>query len=97
NGVFQGQPKLTTDRFGNINSAYEFNGTNDGIIITDKGKLSTPAFTIAYYFSTESTALQVAIGKINYEDGNAATFNSGVNISPSSTFFGTMGYIGTCN
>ena len=97
NGIFQGQPKLTTDRFGNANSAYEFNGINDAIIITDKGKLSTPAFTIAYYFSTESTALQVAIGKINYEDGNAATFNSGINISPSSTFFGTMGYIGTCN
>ena len=97
NGVFQGSPKLTTDRFGNANSAYLFDGINDGIIITDKGKLSTPAFSIVYYFSTESTALQVAIGKINYADGNAATFNSGLNTSGNTTFFGTMGSLNNCS
>jgi PKD repeat protein len=96
-GVIQGNPKLTTDRFGNANSAYQFDGIKDGIIITDKGKLSTPAFSIVYYFSTESTDLQVAVGKINYENGNAATFNSGVSNEGKTTFFGTMAPLDNCN
>ena len=96
-GAIQGNPKLTTDRFGNANSAYQFDGIKDAIIITDKGKLSTPAFSIVYFFSTESTALQVCVGKINYENGNAATFNSGVDQSGTSAFFGTMGSINNCN
>src|SRR5690606_23787071 len=95
-GVLQGGIQLTTDRFGNANSAYLFDGINDGIIITDNGQLSTPAFTIAYYFSTESTELQVCVGKINYADGNAATYNSGVYYGGSSSFFGTMGSLNNC-
>lgn len=96
-GIIHGNPKLTTDRFGNANSAYQFDGIKDGIIITDKGKLSTPSFSIVYYFSTESTDLQVAVGKINYENGNAATFNSGVSNEGKTTFFGTMAPLDNCN
>jgi len=48
NGVLQGNVQLTTDRFGNANSAYQFDGNNDGIIVTDNGQLSSPAFSTCY-------------------------------------------------
>lgn len=67
----------TTDRFGNANSAYNFNGSGH-ILIKDKGKLSQGKFTITYYFYTEKTTTQIAIGKINYADGNGAAYNTGV-------------------
>jgi gliding motility-associated-like protein len=67
----------TADRFGNPNSAYYFDGSSSNIIVHDNGKLSSSSFTIAYYFNTQATNIQIAIGKINYLDGNGATYNSG--------------------
>lgn len=68
---------LTTDRFGNANSAYNFDG-NGHILVKDYGRMSQGKFTITYYFYTERTTTQIAIGKINYSNGNGAGYNTGV-------------------
>ncbi|MFT3907934.1 MAG: hypothetical protein QM737_00795 [Ferruginibacter sp.] len=70
--------QLTTDRFGNTNSAYYFDGIDDYMKVADNGALSTPAFSICYYFNTEINSYQNCIGKINYTNGNGATYNSGI-------------------
>lgn len=91
NGIIQNGAQLTTDRFGSPNSAYYFDGVNDNIIVHDNGQLSQPTFTIAYYFNTEKTSIQVAIGKINEVTGNGATYNSGVYPQPVfNPYFGIM-------
>jgi gliding motility-associated-like protein len=89
--------QLTTDRFGNPNSAYYFDGVDDRIVVTDNGGLSEPAFSLVYYFMTEDPSrYQNCIGKVNYVDGNGATYNSGIISGSSRPYFGTMGSIGDC-
>jgi len=39
---------LTTDRFGNPNSAYSFDGTDDGILISESGSLNNGNFQSGY-------------------------------------------------
>jgi len=90
NGTIQGGVLSTTDRFGSTNSAYHFNGTDSRIIVNDNGALSTPSFSICYYFNTEITQEQVLIGKIGYTTGNAATYNSTIFHQGSSLFFSVI-------
>lgn len=45
NGVLSGDPRLTTDRFGNSNSVYSFEGTDDWI---DFGNAMLAQFTNNY-------------------------------------------------
>lgn len=42
---------LTTDRFGNVNSAYSFNGTNNKIVVNDANplRLNNTDFTISFW------------------------------------------------
>lgn len=96
NGTPQGGIQLTTDRFGNANSAYLFDGIDDRIMVSDNGGLSTSAFSICYYFMTEASGTyQNCIGKINYTDGNAATYNSGI-MNTGEAYFGTIASAGNC-
>lgn len=88
---------LTTDRFGNPNSAYYFDGIDDRIVVTDNGALSTPAFSVVYYFLTEATTYQNCIGKINYTDGNGGSYNSGIYPTGTRPYFATIGFNGNCN
>jgi hypothetical protein len=91
NGMVQNGAQLTTDRFGAANSAFYFDGINDNIIVTDQGQLSQPTFTVAFYFNTEKTTTQIAVGKINESTGNAATYNFGVYPEPVfNPYFGVM-------
>src|SRR5450432_4011795 len=55
NGIPMNGVQLTTDRFGNPNSAYLFDGIDDYILINDNGKLSPKSVTVAAYVITEST------------------------------------------
>jgi gliding motility-associated-like protein len=88
NGTPTNGAQLTTDKFGTANSAYQFDGVDDVILVKDNGQLSLPTFTLAYYFMTTSTAHQICLGKINYIDGNGATYNSGLNVNgASNTWF----------
>jgi len=53
NGDITGHsPTLTTDRFGNANSAYDFDGMDDYIYIPSAGNLSFDASTQSYTIST---------------------------------------------
>lgn len=54
NGTLQNAPSPTTDRFGNINSAYAFNGTSQ-YISTAKSYINPSDFTISIWFKTNST------------------------------------------
>ena len=59
--------------------------------MNDQGKLSQPTFTVAFYFNTEKTTAQIAVGKINETTGNAATYNLGVFPEPVfNPYFGIM-------
>ena len=59
-------PQLASDRFGNPNSAYHFDGIDDYIKIVDNGAFSTPQFSLAIWFQSESNALQNLVGKRDY-------------------------------
>ncbi|MES1220802.1 MAG: LamG domain-containing protein, partial [Bacteroidota bacterium] len=97
NGTVQNGAQLTTDRFGNPNNAYQFDGVDDVILVHDNGELSPPSLSIAYYFSSESAAHQICIGKINYTDGNGATYNSGLNVNgASNTWFNLSSPTSSC-
>ncbi|MBS1655247.1 MAG: hypothetical protein JSU05_10415, partial [Bacteroidetes bacterium] len=63
NGLTQNGVQLTSDRFGNANSAYYFDGTDDYIKVTDNGSFSTPNMSLVIWFQTESDDLQVLVGK----------------------------------
>ena len=87
NGVVDGAT-LTTDRFGNANSAYYFDGINDDIIVTNNDQIcfsNESDFTIAFWMKTTNTNWVSPISKhyagywngyyfsINNEDGGYCT------------------------
>tara|TARA_B100001287_G_C22682874_1_gene531482 strand:- start:2228 stop:3562 length:1335 start_codon:yes stop_codon:yes gene_type:complete len=55
NGTVNGAT-LTTDRFGNSNSAYEFDGVNDEIIIAHTPKFNSTELTISVWFYLNNNA-----------------------------------------
>src|ERR1700689_1178920 len=54
NGIPMNGVQLTTDRFGNPNSAYYFDGIDDYIVVNDSGKLSPPSVTVAAFVYPET-------------------------------------------
>ena len=88
NGTALNGVQLTTDRFGSANSAYYFDGIDDRILISDNGGLSPAKLTIACYFNADVVAQQMLIGKIDFFNGNGATYNMGVynNSGPTASF-----------
>lgn len=97
-GVLRNGPTLTTDRFGNANSAYYFDGIDDYIEVNDNGGLSPKAVTVVAMVYTESSISQTAVGKIDYTTGNAATYHLGINYDvQAGFFFGTIPNIASCN
>lgn len=97
NGVVNNGVQLTTDRFGNANSAYLFDGYDDQIIVTDNGGLSPASLSIVCYFNAEIIAQQMIIGKINAANGNGATYNLGVyNNSGSTASFSVYHELSEC-
>jgi len=81
NGTVNGAT-LTTDRFGNANSAYSFDGTNDYIYITNSTLVSGNALTVSVWAKTDTpqqygclviTGNQNDYG-IGYYPGDTASF-----------------------
>ena len=66
NGQLFNGIQLASDRFGNPNSAYYFDGIDDYIKVIDNGAFSTPQFSLAIWFQTESNALQNLVGKRDF-------------------------------
>jgi uncharacterized repeat protein (TIGR02543 family) len=54
NGIIHGAT-LATDRFGNVNKAFSFNGTDNYIIISDSSTLHLGSFTIQLWIKTTTT------------------------------------------
>ncbi len=74
--------QLTTDRFGNPNSAYLFDGIDDYIEIPSDDALNPPnALSVALYFNPAKNGLQNLIGKIDYSAGLATQFQLAMDFS----------------
>ena len=54
NGTVNGAA-FTNDRFGNINNAYNFNGTSDYIRCLNAGPLGNPTVTVSFWVKTNYT------------------------------------------
>ncbi len=64
---------LTTDRFGNLNSAYYFDGIDDYLKVSDaNGSFSSPRFSLVLWFQTESDALQNLVGKRSFTNSSGS-------------------------
>lgn len=96
-GTLNGSIQLTKDRFGVDNSAYLFDGLNSNIVVEDNGALARPAYSICYYFKTNQSREQVLVGRIGYQTGIAASFNSGIFHEDGKSYFGTMKPLGDCS
>ena len=61
-GTISGNPQLTSDRFGNLNSAYDFDGNGDWIYFgtdtlpTNNGNGIRDAFTISVWAKSSSNS-----------------------------------------
>ena len=83
NGINQNGAQLTTDRFGNANSAYFFDGVDDYIQIPSNAALNpTTKFSIALYFNPEQSSVQTLIGKIAYFAGVGTQYQIAINFGP---------------
>ena len=98
NGIAQNGAQLTTDRFGQSNSAYYFDGIDDFIQIPSNATLNpTTAFSIALYFNPEQNTVQTLIGKISYYGGVGTQYQIAINFPPvPGVLFGTNPIANSC-
>jgi hypothetical protein len=75
NGTVTGAT-LTTDRFGNTNSAYNFNGISNKIEVNDNSQLQLTTFTVSLWVN--ATSGYSLVNKSNWSDGSLETFNIGL-------------------
>ena len=73
-GIFQNAPTPTTDRYGNNNFAYSFNGTNQYVASTVAYNNPTE-FTVSIWFKTTSTTGGKLIGFGNAQTGGSGGFD----------------------
>lgn len=96
-GTVRNGAQLTTDRFNNPNSAFYFDGIDDYIEINDNGLLSPKAVTVSAMIKTELSGPQTIVGKIQYNNGFAATYHLGINYDVQyGYFFGVTPYTASC-
>jgi hypothetical protein len=84
NGTVNGAV-LTTDRFGNIDKAYAFDGLNDFINVLHNQSLNLPNGTINLWFKTQSNNRMSLFNKSNFDDASNENYMS------------TLGYLFTVN
>ncbi len=76
NGVVYGA-KLTSDRFGNPNSSYDFN--ENYITVPNSKNFEFNDYSISFWASTSSTTKQVPLIKLNYDNANYEHFGFAFN------------------
>jgi gliding motility-associated-like protein len=86
-GNAMGGIQLTTDKFGNPNSAYQFDGVDDHIIVFDNGKLSPKRITLVAWVYAENSNAQSITGKIQKNNGFHSTYHIGINYDIQAGFF----------
>jgi hypothetical protein len=77
NGTLQNAPLLTTDRYGNPNSAYSFNGTSQYVSTTTN--IATPGpqnFSISVWFKTNVANNGVLVGFGNSQTGSSSVMSN---------------------
>ncbi len=79
--------QLTTDRFGNPNSAYYFDGVSSYIIVNDNGNLSPQKITVCAMVYAEQLTAQSILGKIQKTNGFHASYILGSNYDVQRGFF----------
>lgn len=79
---------LTTDRFGNKNSAYSFNGTSDKITVNDNVSLNPTYISVSLWYQTNDTTKspQCLIYKSNWSDASNEEYAFEIN-------YGSIGVI----
>lgn len=83
NGIISGGVQLTTDRFGNPNSAYNFDGNNSYIRIPNNPTInSQSAFTVTAFFQSNVSTVATILGKIDYFNGIGTQYQVAVNYPP---------------
>jgi hypothetical protein len=75
NGTVYGAT-LTTDRFGNANSAYSFDGNSNKIEVNDNSQLQLTTFSVSLWVN--ATSGYSLVNKSNWSDGSLETFNIGL-------------------
>jgi gliding motility-associated-like protein len=90
NGIIQNGVQLTTDRNGNLNSAYSFDGIDDYIRVPNATAFNqVNAFSIAFYFFPTQNTLQTMVGKISWSGGIGTQYQVGLGYSAQpGAFFG---------
>ncbi|MBS1600054.1 MAG: gliding motility-associated C-terminal domain-containing protein [Bacteroidetes bacterium] len=82
NGNVMNGAQLTTDKIGNSNSAYHFDGLDDYIQIPNSANLNpSNALTISLNFSPEQNGVQTLLGKIGYNLGVGTQFQVAMDFS----------------
>ena len=84
NGTVNGAT-LTTDRFGAVDKAYDFDGVDDFIEILHHPSLNLPNGTINLWYKTNSNNRMTLMNKSNYQDANNENYSI------------TIGYLFTVN
>lgn len=74
NGALQNAPALTTDRFGNSNKAYSFNGSTQ-YISTSNAYVNPTDFTISIWFKTSSATGGRLIGFGREQTGSSGQYD----------------------
>ncbi|HVU56214.1 MAG TPA: LamG-like jellyroll fold domain-containing protein [Puia sp.] len=84
NGTLVNGPILTTDKMGNPNSAYYFDGIDDYIKIpggTGTNLNPSGALSIAMYFYPTRHQVATMVGKVNYTDGTGIQFQAAMDFN----------------
>lgn len=88
---------LTTDRFGNANSAYSFDGVNDYIKVADApslriGNSSSPGFTISVWINISGFQSRSCVLSKRYDTYNAPYNSYQIGVSSEYLNYGTTPY-----
>ncbi len=85
-GTLQNSPALTTDRFGNSNQAYSFNGSTQ-YISTSAQYVSPANFTISIWFKTTTTSGGKLIGFSALQTGQSSQYDRHIYMSNSGQIY----------
>ena len=80
NGTVNGAT-LTTDRFGNANSAYNFDGIDDFIEIQDNNSLNNPNLSIGFWINTSAVVYQQVLYKVSINTAQNEEYSIPINLN----------------
>jgi hypothetical protein len=93
-GQIVGTVQYSTDAGNHPGGAASFNGSSY-ILVSDKGDLSSPAFSISVEFYENNTTHQNLLSKVNYSNGTSPIYGispfGGTGANPLSLGFGVLG------